>query len=86
MPSVKVLQSVAHMRHHLHEGEVYDDLSQADINTLKELGFVEDIAPQTGVTESQPVEDNLDDLVGGEKAEAAPKNKMAPAPANKGKK
>lgn len=80
MPSVKVLQSVAHMRHHLHEGEIYDDLSQADINTLKELGFVEDIAPQTGVTDS---EDNLDDLVGGEKMEEAPQNKMAPVPANK---
>lgn len=83
MPSVKVLQSVAHMRHHLHEGEIYDDLSQADINTLKELGFVEDIAPQTGVTDSPAAEDDLDDLVGGDKAEAAPKNKMAPAPANK---
>lgn len=80
MPSVKVLQSVAHMRHHLHEGETRDDLSQADINTLKELGFVEDIAPQTGVTDSQ---DDIDDLVGGEKMEAAPENKMAPAPTNK---
>lgn len=83
MPSVKATQSVAHGRHHLHEGEVYDDLSQADINTLKELGFVEDIEPQTGVTDS---EENLDGLVGGEKMAEEPQNKMAAAPANKGKK
>lgn len=46
MPTVKVLQSVSHGRYHLHEGETRDDVAQADINTLKELGFVEDVAPQ----------------------------------------
>jgi len=49
------------------------------------LVSIEDVAPQTGVTDSQPAEDDLEDLVGG-KAEPAPKNKMQPAPANKGKK
>jgi len=83
MPSVKVLQSVSHGRYHLHEGETRDDMGQADVNTLKELGFVEDSALQTGVTDSQ---DDIDDLVGGEKMADAPKNKMAAAPANKGKK
>lgn len=50
------------------------DLAKAGLVTI------EDIAPQTGITDS---EDNLDDLVGGEKMEEAPQNKMAPAPANK---
>lgn len=49
------------------------------------LVSIEDVAPQTGVTDSQPAEDDLEDLVGG-KAEPAPLNKMEPAPANKGKK
>lgn len=78
MPSVKVIQSVAHGRFHLHEGETRDDLAQADINALKELGFVAD-----HTLETPPAEDSLDDLVGGEKMEDTPKNKMAPAPANK---
>ena len=78
MPSVKVINSVSHGRYNLHEGEIRDDVAQADINVLKELGHVEDHTPET-----PPAEDNLDDLVGGEKMEDAPKNKMAPAPANK---
>jgi len=83
MPSVKVINSVSHGRYHLHEGEIRDDVAQADINVLKELGHVEDATP---APETKPAEDDIDDLVGGEKMDAAPKNKMQPAPANKGKK
>lgn len=54
-----------------------EDLVKAGLVTVDAH---EDIAPQTGVTDSQ------DDLLGGEKMEEAPQNKMAPAPANKGKK
>lgn len=60
-------------------------VSQGEAEDLRKAGLVsfEDVAPQTGVTDSQ---DDLEDLVGGEKAEPAPLNKMEPAPANKGKK
>lgn len=55
------------------------EATPGDMADLIKAGLVtqEDPAPQTGVT------DSIDDLVGGEKAEAAPENKMAPAPANK---
>lgn len=76
MPSVKIIQSVAHGRHNLHAGDVRDDLPQADINTLQDLGFVEPYA----------AEENLDDLVGGDKMDVDVQNKMQEAPANKGKK
>lgn len=59
------------------------DATPGDMADLVKAGLVS--APKTA-TDSKPAEDNLDDLVGGEKAEAAPQNKMAPAPANKGKK
>jgi len=88
MTTVKVLQSVSHGRFHLHEGETRDDMGQADVNTLKELGFVEDAEPQASkapktATDSKPAEDNLDDLVGGEKMADDVQNKMEDAPANK---
>lgn len=60
-------------------------VEESEARDLAKAGLVttEETAPQTGVTDS---EGDLDDLVGGEKMEDAPKNKMAPAPANKGKK
>lgn len=65
-------------------------LPQSEAEDLVKRGMVEivveDPAPQTGVTDSQAADENLDDLVGGDKAEPEPENKMAPAPANKGKK
>lgn len=61
------------------------EATPGELDDLRNAGLVsmEDAAPQTGVTDSQQ---DIDDLVGGEKAEAAPQNKMQPAPANKGKK
>lgn len=61
------------------------EATKGEAEELRKAGLVafEDVAPQTGVTDSPAAEDDLDDLVGGDKAEAAPKNKMAPAPANK---
>jgi len=59
------------------------EVSPGELADLRKAGLVsigKDAAPQTGVTDSQ------DDLLGGEKMNEAPKNKMAPAPANKGKK
>ena len=64
------------------------EATKSTAEDLRKAGLVafEDVAPQTGVTDSKPADDDLEDLVGGDKAEAAPKNKMQPAPANKGKK
>jgi len=64
-----------------------DEFSPGEAEELRKSGLVkfEEAAPQTGVTDSQPAEDDLEDLVGG-KAEPAPANKMEPAPKNKGKK
>lgn len=45
-----------------------------EIDDLRKAGLVGDAAP---------AEEYLDDLVGGEKMEEAPENKMAAAPANK---
>lgn len=56
------------------------EATPGDMADMVKAGLVS--APQTGVTDS-PAED---DLLGGEKAEPAPQNKMEPAPANKGKK
>ena len=58
------------------------EVSPGELADLRKAGLVEDKTnkAQTGVTDSQ------DDLLGGEKMDEAPKNKMAPAPANKGKK
>lgn len=63
------------------------EVTKSTAEDLRKAGLVtfEDAAPKTA-TDSEPVEENLDDLVGGEKMDEAPKNKMAPAPANKGKK
>lgn len=61
---------------------IADDLVKAGLAEI----VADDPAPQTSVTDSQVAEENLDDLVGGEKMAEAPENKMAPAPANKGKK
>lgn len=64
------------------------EVMKGEAEDLRKAGLVvyQDAAPQTGVTDSKPAEDDLEDLVGGEKAEPAPLNKMEPAPANKGKK
>lgn len=64
------------------------EFSKGEAEELRKAGLVsfEDAAPQTGVADSKPAEDDLEDLVGGDKADPAPQNKMEPAPANKGKK
>lgn len=82
---VKALDSFCHGPLHAHIGVEYP-MQKATADELVKAGLVEvvsgDTAPQTGVTDSQ---ENVDDLIGGGKAEAAPENKMAPAPANKKK-
>lgn len=65
-------------------------MNKGDADDLVKIGLAEILpaaeeAP-TGVTDSKPAEDDLADLVGGEKMDDAPLNKMEPAPANKGKK
>lgn len=81
------VQSFAHGAHMFHQGES-GEFTKGEAEDLRQAGLIafEDVAPQTGVTDSKPAEDDLEDLVGGDKAEAAPLNKMEPAPANKGKK
>lgn len=75
------LDSFTHGRTQYAAGDTVE-ATPGDMADMIKAGLVttEDIAPQTGVTDS---EENLDDLVGGEKMEDAPQNKMAPAPANK---
>jgi hypothetical protein len=53
-------------------GEI-DDLIKAGLVSVDEAPAAEEAA----------AEENIDDLVGGEKMEDAPENKMAAAPANK---
>ena len=93
MPSVKVIQSVSHGRYHLHEGEIRDDVAQADINTLKELGFVEDVAPP--VEPEHPAAELPPEAADPEpepepepatKMDDEPKNKMEAPAANKNSK
>ncbi|MCX7283905.1 MAG: hypothetical protein NTX28_07650 [Novosphingobium sp.] len=75
------LDSFTHGRTQYVKGDVVE-ATPGDMADMVKAGLVtiEEVAPQTGVTDSQ---DDLDDLVGGEKMEDAPKNKMAAAPANK---
>lgn len=77
------LDSFAHGAKQYSAGDPVE-VTKATAEDLRKAGLVsfEDVAPQTGVTDS-PAED---DLLGGDKAEPAPLNKMEPAPANKGKK
>ena len=83
---ITALDSFAHgAKQYVAGDEVHASKGEAEDLRKANLVSIEDVAPQTGVTDSQPAEDDLEDLVGG-KAEPAPKNKMQPAPANKGKK
>lgn len=75
----------AHGRLHMVRGDK-ETIEASEARDLEKAGLVSTgKAPKTA-TDSQPADDDLEDLVGGDKAEAAPKNKMQPAPANKGKK
>jgi len=60
------------------------EVTKSTAEDLRKAGLVtfEDAAPKTATDSKQ----GDDDLLGGEKMEDAPKNKMAAAPANKGKK
>ena len=77
--TVKATDSFAHGAKQYTAGDPVE-VTKSTAEDLRKAGLVsfEDHTPET-----PPVEDNLDDLVGGEKMEDAPKNKMAPAPANK---
>ena len=80
---VKALDSFCHGPLHAHIGAEYP-MQKATADELVKAGLVE-ILPttdttQTGVTDSQ---EDLDDLVGGEKMAEAPENKMEPAVSNK---
>jgi hypothetical protein len=59
-------------------GETYD-LPQAEADELVKAGLAE-ILPAGA---APAADENLDDLVGGDKMEEAPQNKMADAPTNK---
>lgn len=81
---VKALDSFAHGRLDAHKGGEYP-MSKGEADDLRKAGLVEiigadDSAPKTA-TDSQ----GADDLLGDAKSDAAPQNKMAPAPANKKK-
>lgn len=81
---ITALDSFAHGRIQYVKGDPVE-VSKGEAEDLRKAGLVTvgtDDGPKTA-TDSQ---DDLDDLVGGEKMDEAPKNKMAPAPANKGKK
>lgn len=67
-----------HGRLHMARGDT-DTIEATEARDLEKVGLV-------SITKATSAEDDLDDLVGGKKAEVAPKNKMAPAPSNKGKK
>jgi len=54
------------------------DASPGEMADLEKAGLV-------STSKAAPA-DSQDDLLGGEKMDEAPKNKMAPAPADKGKK
>ncbi|HEX7987224.1 MAG TPA: hypothetical protein VF616_27200 [Duganella sp.] len=80
---ITAIDSFAHGAHMYVAGDPVE-VTKSTAEDLIKAGLVsETMAPQTGVTDSQAAEENLDDLVGGEKMEEAPQNKMAPAPANK---
>lgn len=81
MPIVKITQSVSHNRHNLHEGEVREDLTQADVNVLKEMGFAVDYVEETAV--EPPADAQSDEDLIGAKMDVEVQNKMAPAPSNK---
>lgn len=70
-------------------GATYE-VPQSEADDLVKAGLAEIVTITAEVVTEEPPtaepETDLDDLVGGEKAEEAPENKMAPAPANKGKK
>ena len=75
----------SHGRLHMVRGDK-ETIEASEARDLEKAGLVSiPKAPKTA-TDSKPADDDLEDLVGGDKAEAAPKNKMQPAPANKGKK
>lgn len=74
------LDSFAHGKTQYVAGETIE-LSKSEAEEMRKAGHV-----SFDDADSPPADDDLEDLVGGDKAEAAPKNKMQPAPANKGKK
>lgn len=88
MQKVKILDSFAHGRPVYEAGQIVE-FSPGEAEELRKAGrveFVNDVAPQTGVTDSQDTDDLLGDADADVKAAPAPQNKMEPAPANKGKK
>lgn len=80
--TVKATDSFAHGAKQYTAGDPVE-VTKSTAEDLHKAGLV---AFEDHTTEALPADDDLEDLVGGDKAEAAPKNKMQPAPANKGKK
>lgn len=82
---ITALDTFTHGRLYMVRGDK-EMIEASEARELEQAGLVSTAKAPKTATDSKPAEDDLDDLVGGEKAEAAPQNKMAPAPANKGKK
>lgn len=93
--NIKAVDSFSHGGLHAHIGCVYP-MEKATADELVKVGLVEILDTKPAKVEpaakvepitigNNPDEEDLDDLVGGEKAATTPQNKMAPAPANKKK-
>lgn len=79
---ITALDTFTHGRLHMVRGDK-ETIEASEARELEQAGLVSTAKAPKTATDSKPAEDDLDDLVGG-KAEAAPQNKMEPAPANKG--
>lgn len=81
------IRALANFQHGYHRGRLDAaagatyEVPQTEADDLVKAGLAEPVAP-----EAEPAGSGIDDLIGGEKMSEAPENKMAPAPANKGKK
>lgn len=76
---IKALTTFMHGRLYLGRGDT-ETVEASEARELAAAGLVE-ILPAS--TAEAPAEENLDDLVGGEKMADEVQNKMAPAPTNK---
>lgn len=79
---ITALDTFTHGRLHMVRGDK-ETIEASEARDLEKAGLVSTTKAPKTATDSKPVDDDLDDLVGGEKMEDAPQNKMAPAPTNK---
>jgi len=81
---ITALDTFTHGRLYMVRGDM-ETIEASEARDLEKAGLVSIGKPPKTATDSAPA-DSQDDLLGGEKMDDAPKNKMAAAPANKGKK